>query len=450
LFQEFSLFCDQFIKKNFPRLVDLDDDFEAWLSGTSYSAADKEKLRAAQDKHADAWMKLTKTACKSFVKDEFYEELKPARSINARHDVWKGLFGPLIKRVEEEVFKHPSFVKKIPVVDRPRYILQVMESALPVIVEGDDGLMRTLMSDYSAFESLFDRTLIKTCELAVFRHMLGGSAFGREFVRVLENVCYRTNSCCYGNGVKVTVQCKRMSGEMFTSLGNSVTNLMVLAFLFEKFMSKDVQITEEIFGRLGLRAKVQHCRDPAEASFCGMVFDPQDCQMIRDPRPVLVKLGWCAERFVDAGDRVRFTLLHLKALSLSCEMGSCPILGVLARRLVALTQGKAKPSVFWSKYLTPWEKEKLSVNLSSLNQFTAPGDGTRALFERRYGISVSDQLRIEGIVSEMELGPLCGEVVELLGLPDRWADYWDEYVVPEKLPLDVFSKMKQPIWGIHA
>lgn len=428
-FAEFDAFVDEFMKKNWKPIHAPNEGLEEWLLGSNYTEREKEKLRKCFVQDADVhWRE--KKVCGSFNKDEFYLECKFARSINARHDLLKCMLGPLVQEIEREVFKHPAFIKKIPVRERPAYINEIMRSELPIIVEGDDGLMLEYSSDYSAFESLFTRRLIEACEARLFRYMLGGGEWAVRFCNLVDTVCWRTNANRYSSGLRLEVEAKRMSGEMFTSLGNSFTNLCVLSFLYEKYIKNGIQLNEKHFEALGLRCKLEKHDDPAEASFCGQVYHPQAQQIIRDPRATLIKLGWSRMPYVYASGRTKLKLLRLKALSMAYESASCPIIAAVAKRLLELTRSAAKRDRYLYTYCTRWEKEWLEVNRVENVQFPPIDPRTRDLFAKIYGIPVADQLEAERIAGTMSLGAAPQAFVELLRLPAVLADYWDTYVSP--------------------
>jgi len=431
-FAEFDLHVQLFITTNFTPLLSPNDDIQQWLDQSNYSETDRKRLLEVYNNISttNTPKPYLKTTCGAFCKDEFYDEMKPARSINARHDVWKIFFGPIVQSIEREVFKHPSFIKKVPYKLRPDYILEIMSSPLPIIVEGDDGLMLCWASDYSAYESLFTVQLFRTCEYRLCHYMLGGGQFATWFCNILWDVCYGQNRNRYSSGLMIEVLAKRMSGEMITSLGNGATNLFVLSFLYEKYIKKGIEITSAHFERLGLRAKLEKHDDPSEASFCGMIFDPADRQMIRDPVPTLLKLGWSRLPYVYSSDKTMLKLLRLKALSLACENNACPVLSAVAKRLLDLTATVVKHDRHLYKYLARHEKDKMETNVSAGHDFPLIGMGTRGLFEKKYGISIADQLRLEAMAAEMQLGPAPRAFLELLCPNDRFFDFWDHYVSP--------------------
>ncbi len=444
VFRKFRQHVMKFMRTNFRPLDDLNDDVEEWLDTTSYSANDKLRLVEAFKESPEEVWRFAKKACGSFKKDEFYEEMKPLRVINARQDFYKVFFGPLIKRIEEEVFKHPSFIKKVPIRERPAYIKAIMDSRCPIIVEGDDAIFVKWFSDYTAYESLFTPELMDTCENALFSYMLGGGKWAQQFLSHLKFVTQRMNVCRFRSGVTVQVMGRRMSGEMWTSLGNGFTNLCVLSFLLEEYHSRGIALTPWHFEQLGLRAKLGRVFDVSEASFCGMVFDPDEEIVIRDPRPVLMKLGWTKENYSHASDRTRTRLLRLKALSLAYEASHCPILWAVAKRLLELTRVVAK-DMWLLKYCSRWEKEWFVLNHTTDVNLGPPGPKTRMLFESLYGITERVQLEAERIALTMTLGPAPVVFRELLGIDQRFYDFYDNYVSPDPSPPNLWSISIRPL-----
>lgn len=432
--RHFSEFTHSFIRRTFTPLLLFNDGIEDWLAASHYSETDKQRLRQVYYQESDVHSRARKV-CKAFLKDEMYDDIKFARTINARHDLLKTLLGPLSQEVERAIFKHPAFIKKIPMHERPDYVLGVMSSPFPIIVEGDDGLMQvpghlySYSFDYEAYESLFTKMLMEICELDVFFYMLGGGAFATWFVSFLRQLLTGWNYNRYGNGLRVRVKAKRMSGEMITSLGNGVTNLFILAYLFTNYVLKGIDLTPAHFERLGLRVKLVKHDDAAEASFCGMVFDPSDKQIIRDPVPTLLKLGWCRMPYVNSSYKTRVKLLRLKALSLAYESECCPILSAVARRLLELTAPAVRHDRYLYKYCSRWEKEWMEQNTRSLT-WPAIGENTRSLFAKLYGVSIADQLAIEEACAEMPLGPAPQVLVDRLHIPPRFGEFWDSYVSP--------------------
>lgn len=113
--------------------LQLDDiqDTDTWINNINHPEKRKQELREAYAilKEKGLFKDLVSeedeaSLCKSFCKDEAYDEEKPHRWINASSDLVKVAYGPIADAVMHEVVKHPMAIKKIPVRDRPAYICE--------------------------------------------------------------------------------------------------------------------------------------------------------------------------------------------------------------------------------------------------------------------------------------------------------------------------------------
>jgi len=329
----------------------------------------------------------------SFVKLEAYGELKEGRMINSRSDFFKVYCGHLIKRIEDEVYKLPYFAKKMTPQQKQERIKN-MRSVLLKIYE----------NDFSGFEGSLVSEFVDVCECELFRYMLEPNY--PEAAKVICETDAGLNRCRTKLGLFLAIWGRRMSGDMWTSLGNGFSNLCLWMFAAwlkgghlidglvegdDALVSMDVDLDEKDFERLGFVTRGMHqLQDPCDGHFCGMIFGPTG-EIIKDPRSVLQKFGW-THSFIGAGHRVMDSLLRCKALSLAYELPQCPIAGALAREAIKLTQGVSLTHVEES-YNT------MGVDLASIKiPPFAPSLGTREYFEHRFGVSVSAQLAIEDAI----------------------------------------------------
>jgi len=141
-----AAFVTEFVKTNFRPVKKL--DFEEWLEQTSYNEQRKNQLRQAKD-FADRPDYATCQKVDSFVKTESYPEFKHARMINSRNDKFKCYSGPFFKAMENEVYKYHSFIKHVPVPDRPALICALDKSG---------GFKYA--TDFTAFESHFKKNIM--------------------------------------------------------------------------------------------------------------------------------------------------------------------------------------------------------------------------------------------------------------------------------------------------
>lgn len=394
---------------------------------SSYSEAERTAIKSAWEAYQSEFARARKTGLGTFVKDERYEDYKPHRLINARHDFYKALFGPVFHAVEEHVFKMPHFVKGR--ADKVAAIVEAMEQLLPIIVEGDDCLMAdgkggAIVSDYDAYESLFTHIWF-ALERLMFEELLGDSSAALEFLDVYYEVTgVRNVSVVRGKdgkkSLQIAVDAKRMSGEMTTSLGNCLANLLAQFYIYSNFICAGKIPTKEDYEKVGLRCKVEHHEDMSEAGFCGLRFDMQDRQAVKDPLPVLLKLGWSKAQYVSAGPAKLKILLELKALSLAHELPQCPILGVISR-LNSPTKMTTQHLHVLRTGFNEFERSKFH---GTIGEFS-PTPRTRELFARLYGISVDTQIAVERQYA-VTRDAAC--LVPLFQGKDRWAEVWDDYV----------------------
>lgn len=129
-------FVQRFVSKLTPLDPCGDYSVRTWLDNTSYPKWRKDDLW-------ETWVRsfgiLTKRDFrnKSFMKDEPYGEYKHVRNIFSRTDVWKCMLGPYMKAIETIMYKHPSFIKHVPVLDRPKYIMDMLYTVGAKYIETD-------------------------------------------------------------------------------------------------------------------------------------------------------------------------------------------------------------------------------------------------------------------------------------------------------------------------
>lgn len=434
LLEELKQFTRRFVRKKFtPLSPDHDVSFESWISNASYPEWRKEELRTEWDRVSrDYRNKRRSVWLKSFQKDETYGEYKHARAINARSDAVKCQVGPIFHAIEQEVFKLKYFVKKVAVRDRPGYILKQL------FTPG----AKYYPTDYSAFESLFVKQLMEAVEFELYDHITSQLNEHDEFMHFCRTVLAGDNTCLF-KFFAIRISAKRMSGEMNTSLGNGFSNLIFTKFVAWKhgikvksvhegddgLIASDSDIKTEWFTELGLIIKMDTVDDIADASFCGIIFDEEDCLNITDPIKVLANFGWTSRSYLGANKRTLSKLLRCKAMSLLCEYPGCPILQELALYAMRVTKSFDVSSFIEKRRdLDSYHRDRLRHALQFVGErVRVPGIRTRCLMQRKYGISVEHQLCIEEYLRNLnELRPLDIDLTRLAH-PD-YIDYWFKYV----------------------
>lgn len=437
--KRFSGFVRKWVKDNMiPLSSGTDLTLETWLGETSYTEGRKNELRQLSKENLDPWKKKY-WKCKSFVKDEFYPSFKHARSINSRHDVMKLAFGPAFRAIEKQLFSRPEFIKKIPASERPAYIMELFGER--------DPSAKYIATDYTAFESLFTRELMESCEFVLYDHMLSQVEGGLDKLALMRAVMLGKNVCGF-KSMNVEVKATRMSGEMNTSLGNGFTNLMALLFLCHEKGSEVKCViegddglakimgpcpTSEDYLRLGLEVKLEVHDAIENASFCGMVFDTEDLVTISDPNRAFLTMGWSSKEYVGARDGVLMNLLRMKALSFHSIYSGCPMIGALAYYILNVTKRCDISKVRHAGHMGVWMHERMNELVDTKSfQYKEPPMRTRLLFAKLYGYSVERQLLIEReLLGRDRIAPI--PLDWLHGYSSDCTNYWNMYVARIRL-----------------
>lgn len=444
-------FVQKFVEDNLvPLEPGVDTTVETWLEHTSYPRWRKDELLKkwlALDniRATDKRGRYKHFKCKSFMKDETYPSYKHARGINSRSDEFKCQVGPIFRLIEKRVFKLKWFIKNIPVAERPKALIKLWR---------DGG--KYAATDYTAFESLFTREVMESCEFVLYDYMTQFIPGGRDFADLVREVLGGDNVCEYKN-FTVFLEATRMSGEMCTSLGNGFSNLMFMLFLAEEagctevdgfvegddgiFTMKGTFPTTEDFARLGLIIKMEIHDALEHASFCGLVFDLEDQRNVTNPLEVLASLGWTTMQYANANSNKKKQLLKCKALSLAHQYPGCPIIGELAQYVLRCT-ATTKINHIAENWRNTYEREQLLTAIADMPKymkgvpFTIPGIRTRFLVEHLYGVSVEHQLYIEAwLRSQRSIVPIDYCLVQW-HMPEVWKDYYCKYVFAPCLPLN--------------
>jgi hypothetical protein len=366
--------------------------FEQWLETTDYNDSRKYELRRSYDalNGASPSTRMCKRI-KSFVKTESYPCFKHARIINSRSDSFKVFSGPIFKSIENAVFDLPWFVKHHPVNEWPAMVARLYR----------DGAIY-LGTDFTAFESHFTAEVMRACEFRVYRYML---RFFPDYYKLISNTLAGRNVGRFRCGVEFEIMARRMSGEMCTSLGNSLTNLLLWSYYADNHgISWDGLVegddglfavyggsppSAEDYARMGFTIKMEHFTDPCYASFCGITCVGD--QLIRNPLRFVSKFGWTSS-CIQAGKPVLNSLLRAKALSAIYETPQCPVIRAIAERALMLTEG------FEPRF------EGSYFHVQEVVQPFCPSESTRLLFAEMFSISVESQLYLERrIMSSFDL-----------------------------------------------
>lgn len=394
--------------------LDPSTDFsvDTWLTKTHYTEARKTELRNVYSETSSIPLEQDdsngislRARVKIFVKDEFYESYKYPRGIWSRDDSFKVIAGPVFKAIEEEVFKLPYFIKKIPMADRPAYLHDLIHREGFIYVS----------TDYTSFERHFSSELQLDCEWIMYQHML------KLCPHILDTLAYLARvilgySHVTNKFMLFLIACRRFSGEMSTSLGNGWSNLMFFLFAMKEnkiqftgpgiegddgLAGIDKRIPQSFWSKMGLNIKIEEHERLTEASFCGNIFDEVELINITEPLYYVSSLLWSSRQYALSKPAVQLSLLKCKALSLAWQYPGCPILSTVALRILDLLTG-VTPDV--NALTNEYEREQYHLNVISKPVPTKQcGLRTRALMASKFGISIENQLFLERFLSKMDL-----------------------------------------------
>jgi hypothetical protein len=407
-------------------------EFENWIDETNYALYRREELKRVHElgKHSKV-----NASIKAFAKDENYTDFKHLRGIYSRHDDYKCRVGPFFQKFGDRLFALPWFIKKIPVPDRPHALLERLSA-----------YDKIFCTDFSQYEATFIRDLMRI-EHWVYRWCLEGHPMQQKFMELFTHMS-GTNKIQFRDFC-IKLIAKRMSGEMNTSCGNGLMNLLITMYNLYRigndlekvhayFEGDDGIIgcsilpTANLYSDLGATIKIEIPESIATASFCGNVFDPVALHNVTNPMEASVAFGWIGARSYRFSGTVQHgKLLCCKSLSMLYSYPGCPILAALGRYGLRVSGHHIKDlGDEWLKSHSDnlYEYELNRQSLDYISAFGVPTCdvhiNTRLLVEKLYHISVESQ-----IFHEKYLDSLTGlqELVFDLPFPRVWLYNDSEY-----------------------
>lgn len=431
-------------------------DVKTWIERTNYEAWRKAELLETYEEVKNLYERkpdgsFVHFLVKLFMKDEHYVDWKPARGIYARDDVAKLAFGPGFKLMEDVLYKQPEFIKHVPARQRAKYVAEHVQRP---------GA-RYIATDYSAFERHFTAELMRHLEFVFYKHLLSSVEGGQEVLDCMEEVLTGTNRIV-NKFFRANIDARRMSGEMNTSLGNGLSNLIICRAVCRWYGIGDVSgvvegddglfsfvgscPTTEHFTSLGFDIKLEEFDSIEKAGFCGQLFDMSDYNILTDPYKVFSMFGWTTAKYRNSNRKKMRTLIRAKSLSLAYQYPGCPLLGALAQYGMRITRGYDIRSYIGSRDIDQYTRDKLKEALQYSKEndlYKEPSLGARLMFEELYHIPVSTQLIIESYLNDKkDEGPLDLPLISCF-VPPSWSDYYRDYVVTAEDGKDIAWHMQE-------
>lgn len=432
-----------------------DRSVDTWLESTNYNEARKAELRLIYEETLNLTEMETITLgyklpraddgydtrlrhfiVKLFAKEECYEGYKQARGIYARDDIAKVFFGPYFKLMETELYAQPEFIKHIPVLNRPEYILEHVTRL---------G-WEYLATDYTSFECHFSEDVMECCEFVLYEHMLRNLPEGPFVMQIIRMVLAGVNRI-YCSGFEARIKARRMSGEMCTSLGNGFSNLMFMQTYCDFTNQPLVGVVEgddglfafngpqrfDLLTEWGLLLKMESHSNISTASFCGMIFDEDSKQAISNPFKIIAKLGWSTRRYARSNESKLSVLQHCKALSILHQYRSCPIVSAFCRFILRskyISMYQKRKFVHTTGNFSLYEKENMLQAIEAdPAEDVPPSKQTRMLFDELYQITPKQQVQIEEDLNKDSLHSLT-QLASSNAFPKFQHHFWDWYTEP--------------------
>jgi hypothetical protein len=429
-------FTRDFIHKNFdPLKPDELMDFYEWIAVAPYPNPRKRELIKVYEELKGQYPSLKQSSrVNCFIKVQSdplnhdnklgYTPYKAGRAIMSRSDYAKVTMGPAIHSIEEKVYSimkpdgHPYFIKHVPVPLRYHEVNSLCSAGSHYII-----------TDYTSFEASFHPAVLRAVECQLYSYMLAEDPVLANWI---QTTLSGKNVLRFRNGTKVTIEGRRMSGDMCTSLGNGFTNLMLMLFatreqsiLCNGFVEGDDGVfavskvpDTSVLESLGFRVKMAEVDHPGLGGFCGVVA--ADNGNIKDPVKFLQTFGW-THSCLSGGPRVMHSLLRAKALSGIYELPNCPIIRVLCDRALELTTGVEPRFDDFNSYSKPPPRTTPPPY--------EPTPATRDLFAELFGVSVQTQLVVEArLRTAVELSD--AGIAESLSINPEYDFNWSRFVSP--------------------
>lgn len=437
MFHRFTRFVRRFCHTHLQSLTfdALEDfSFDEWIEAAPYPLYRKNELREV---HKQSLFRAPITLVKAFTKSEWYSEFKHFRGIYARHDDFKVRLGPFAKKFGDLLFKLKWFIKKIPVNSRPAALLEKLSHYEHIFC-----------TDFSQYEATFVKRLMKV-EIWVYMWALRNNS-ARSALGDLFDYLHGTNKIDFKH-FSATLTAKRMSGEMLTSCGNGLMNMLFTFFHLEE-AGNDLSLIDAFFEgddgivgcmilpqaiqyeALGANIKIEIPRGINTASFCGNVFDPIALHNVRNPLEYAVTFAWVDAKYLQASEAVKLKLLRVKSMSLISEYPGCPVLKSLAMYGIRVTRKVKVTDEFIERNYGDdsynYEKIKnIFANFDERNlQDVQIHINSRNLVETMYGLTVHQQLDIEQYLdSKTDISPL--ECFSSISGCKDWMIFYRDYVV---------------------
>nr|QIS87978.1 MAG: RNA-dependent RNA polymerase [Sedov virus] len=209
-----------------------------------------------------------RTHTQVFIKDESYPEPKAPRNINARHPTARWMLISEIKAIEEQVYL--------------KYKHNVIKHRTPQEVQDQLYMMSLskhhLVADFSSYESSLQHDILTSIELPLMLEYIT-CPYLRELL--YKHYTIVTKHCSTREDVDYYSLTCRQSGDLWTSLGNTLTNILLHYFIKEYtrinfdficegddvYVSAKKRYDLNIYKEIGFKITGKWTKDPFDLDF---------------------------------------------------------------------------------------------------------------------------------------------------------------------------------------
>lgn len=257
---------------------------------------------------------------------------KPDRGIQASPIENLAALRHIYRKIEDIVFHSKYTIKHIPLQERSSYVKERL-----------DGHRNYFAIDYSRFESSHKYPNMEACEIPFYSLFMDGYSLD-EVKKIHKNMIAHNLFCTMesDNGI-------RASGDGDTSLGNTVTNIMLTAYIFhclgiewdglfegdDGLIAFDTTETEDaeaafytIGKAMGYELKLERRNSILESKFLSTFYGSETSW--QDPNSVLMRLNASLKAYTSP--ELTQQLFNAKYLSCCYTNINAPVFGVLCMK----------------------------------------------------------------------------------------------------------------------
>lgn len=419
LFKEFYSFSVDFIRTRMKvcQLSPLDDlSLDKWLNDVSYRLNRKINLKKIGE--SKPFCDNSDYFVDGHFKHEPYVEPKFMRGIFSRVDFFKTKMGPYCFLIGKLFFGMIWFIKNVPMAQRADFINNRMFSFVNQLCS----------NDFSSFEATFVPTLMKI-EIFFFSFCLEFRPESKEIIEMIRRTKTGNNRVIF-KMFSFSLVGKRYSGEMDTSLSNSLMNLLFIVFLLHKsghsmsFIDEHPPVVEgddsgfchdvslplnqSILVLLGANAKLLFHPNLADMQFCKIVFSDDTMDIVSDPLQAMLNFGYSGLKYLQSSRKVHDALIRAKSMSMLYTYPGCPVLKHLALYGLRVTQHVHDRMLL--RVIDNWDdlyKRDMFLNVfhnrHSLVLDKKISMSSRFLVEEKFMVSVAIQIDIENYFDSLTI-----------------------------------------------